>query len=203
MRQLLGDQGLLLAAESSAPQALVDSPGGRHFDVVVVEPDSSRDGPVRAIRCLHEAVPGARIVVITPSTHDHDVRRALRAGADGVVLDHEAERTLRLTVLSVLAGQICLPRELRHHAEKPALSYREKQVLGMAMTGATNRQIADSLFLAESTVKSHVASAFRKLGVRSRAEAAVVLETDPAHVPSFPLEQPRRVVVAVGANGSG
>jgi DNA-binding NarL/FixJ family response regulator len=59
------------------------------------------------------------------------------------------------------------------------LSYREKQVLSLVAAGCTNRQIADQLFLAESTVKTHLASVFTKIGASSRAEAAaVVLDPD-------------------------
>ncbi len=51
------------------------------------------------------------------------------------------------------------------------LSIREKQVLGLVTMGLMNSEIAERLFLAESTVKSHLSSAFAKLGVRSRHEA--------------------------------
>jgi DNA-binding NarL/FixJ family response regulator len=58
---------------------------------------------------------------------------------------------------------------------KPVFSHREKEVLAMVVQGLGNRQIANQLFLAESTVKSHLSTAFQKLGVRSRKEAAAVL----------------------------
>jgi DNA-binding NarL/FixJ family response regulator len=54
-------------------------------------------------------------------------------------------------------------------------SHRERQVLALLVRGLGNRQIASHLFLAESTVKSHLSSAFQKLGVRSRKEAAALL----------------------------
>ena len=65
-----------------------------------------------------------------------------------------------------------LPRELFTGAAPPVFSPREKQVLGMVVLGFTNGEIAGKLFIAESTVKSHLNSSFAKLGVRSRAEAA-------------------------------
>ena len=63
--------------------------------------------------------------------------------------------------------------------ERPPLTPREKQVLALVVMGYTNREIAEQLVLAESTVKSHLFSAFRRLGVRSRSEA-VALITDPS-----------------------
>ncbi len=71
---------------------------------------------------------------------------------------------------------------LEQHAtqiDPAALSAREKQVLGLVVMGYTNSKIAEQLFLAESTVKSHLSSAFAKLGVRSRNEAVeLILDAD-------------------------
>jgi DNA-binding NarL/FixJ family response regulator len=125
-------------------------------------------------------------VVVTDPTREHDIRRAFRAGADGLVFASDVDRALAPTVRAVLAGQLSLPCQHRRHLEKQALSYREQQVLGLVINGATNRQAADALVLAESTVKGHLASAFAKLGVRSRAEAAAVLldpEAEAGHTP--------------------
>ncbi len=80
---------------------------------------------------------------------------------------------------AVRAGQICVPREHFRQIEPPALSAREKQILALVVMGYSNGQIADQLFLAESTVKSHLSSAFGKLGVRSRNEAVhLILDPD-------------------------
>jgi two-component system, NarL family, response regulator len=165
-----------LAAASSTLDALLTSCADGGPDAVVVELDMNQNrGPISAVRRVHEALPDARIVVIAEPSREHDVRRVLRAGADGLVLQSEVERTLVPTVRAVLAGQLSLPRQHRHQLEKRALSYREQQVLGLVINGATNRQAADALTLTESTVKGHLASAFEKLGVRSRSEAAVVV----------------------------
>jgi DNA-binding CsgD family transcriptional regulator len=68
-----------------------------------------------------------------------------------------------------------VPREHWREIEPPVLSIREKQVLGLVALGDTNRQIAERLFIAASTLKSHLSSAFAKLGVRSRNEAAELI----------------------------
>jgi DNA-binding NarL/FixJ family response regulator len=79
------------------------------------------------------------------------------------------------TVLAVCAGQVAVPRDAGPQLQKPALTSREKQVLGMVTLGFANSEIARKLYLAESTVKSHLSSAFAKLGVRSRSEAAALI----------------------------
>jgi DNA-binding NarL/FixJ family response regulator len=112
------------------------------------------------------------MVAVMPEDSRRGVRRALESGADGVVFESELEKALSITIRAVLAGQTAVPAARRHEVDRPTLSSREKQVLGMVVTGKSNKVIAGELFLAESTVKCHLSSAFSKLGVRSRNEAA-------------------------------
>jgi DNA-binding NarL/FixJ family response regulator len=67
-----------------------------------------------------------------------------------------------------------VPRKVRASVERPTFSHRERQVLTFVSQGFTNAQIAKRLFLSESTIKSHLSSAFAKFGVRSRKEAAAL-----------------------------
>jgi DNA-binding NarL/FixJ family response regulator len=107
------------------------------------------------------------------------LHKSLEAGAAGLVLDSELDTALAGTVRGVCAGQVVVPKRFRRSAVRPALSHRERQTLGLVASGLTNRQIAARLFLAESTVKTHVTSILGKLGVRSRSEAAaLVLDPD-------------------------
>jgi len=129
-----------------------------------------------SLRRLCRETPGSRVVVVSSPTSGVGVRRALDAGASGVVFDSELERTLATTVLAVAIGQSVVPGKLRAGVERPTLSHREQQVLGLVRTGLTNAEIAKRLYLAESTIKSHLASIFAKLGVRSRKEVAAAVE---------------------------
>jgi DNA-binding NarL/FixJ family response regulator len=104
-----------------------------------------------------------------------ELHRTLEAGADGVVVNERAEATLVPTIRAVASGQIVLASEFRNHVRKPLLSVREKQVLGMVVLGLSNAEVAEKLFLSESTVKSHLSTAFGKLGVRSRKEASALI----------------------------
>jgi len=118
------------------------------------------------------------VVVICPSIERWEVRAALAAGAVGMVLSDNLDSALGPCLRAVQTGQICVPREHWRQIEPSALSSREKQILELVVMGYMNSQIAEQLFLAESTVKSHLSSAFGKLGVRSRNEA-VNLILDP------------------------
>jgi DNA-binding NarL/FixJ family response regulator len=128
-----------------------------------------------ALRRLRSTFADARLVVVSSETSAIGVRRLLDAGAEGLVVDSEAEQSLVPTLRAVEAGQVVVPREAGRQLQKPALTFREKQVLGMVTLGFGNGEIAAKLFLAESTVKSHLSSAFSKLGVRSRSEAAALI----------------------------
>jgi DNA-binding NarL/FixJ family response regulator len=132
-------------------------------------PDSVR---VRAIRAMAEAHPEVRILVSMPSDAPNaSLRRALLAGAKGIVFDDDVERALVATARAMLAGQLAVPSVLSRQIAPRPLSYREKEIMRLVVLGATNREIAHKLYLAESTVKTHLSSAFRKLDARSRSEA--------------------------------
>jgi DNA-binding NarL/FixJ family response regulator len=130
---------------------------------------TERDHQMRRMR---RDLPRTGIVAVMPEDSRRGVRRALEAGADGVVFETTLEASLALTVRAVLAGQTVVPAAGRLELDRPTLSTREKQVLSMVVAGMSNKAIASELFLAESTVKCHLSSAFSKLGVRSRNEAA-------------------------------
>jgi DNA-binding NarL/FixJ family response regulator len=126
------------------------------------------------IRAANARFPGVPSVVVASLTKN-GVHKALEAGASGAVLDSQLELVLPATIRAVCTGQVVVPDQFRHHAARPALSHREKETLALVAAGMTNRQIADRLFLAESTVKTHLSSVFGKLGVGSRSEAAALV----------------------------
>jgi DNA-binding NarL/FixJ family response regulator len=132
----------------------------------------------KTVESLAQRFEQAPIVVACPDIERWEMRSALAAGAAGAVLHDNLEAALIPCLQAVLAGQTCVPRDYWRQIEPPALSTREKQILGLVVMGYMNSQIAEQLFLAESTVKSHLSSAFGKLGVRSRNEA-VNLILDP------------------------
>jgi DNA-binding NarL/FixJ family response regulator len=132
-----------------------------------------------ALRSLIDAAPVTIVALLGAESSAPAVRRAMRAGASGVVLEPDLERALAATVFAVAAGQAVVPRAAQRQLSRPVLSVRERQVLSLVVMGLMNGEIAAQLFVAESTVKSHLSSAFAKLGVRSRNEAVeLILDPD-------------------------
>jgi DNA-binding NarL/FixJ family response regulator len=127
---------------------------------------------------LREVLPETPAVFVCAEMRPGELRNALAAGIVGIVLAEQLDSSFLPCLEAVRAGQVCVPRALARQVEPARLSPREKQILGLVVMGYMNCQIAEQLFVAESTVKSHLSSAFTKLGVRSRGEA-VELILDP------------------------
>ena len=118
------------------------------------------DGPIVALLAELPTVRGAR---------------AVNALVDGAVLAREFRRALLPTLWAVASGQCVVPRSVRRLPERPPLSPRERQVLAMVVLDFSNAEIASKLVVTESNVKSHLTSAFSKLGVSSRSAAAELI----------------------------
>jgi DNA-binding NarL/FixJ family response regulator len=133
----------------------------------------------RDVEPLLQASEGTPVVIVCDEVRPGELRASLAAGVSGIVLEEQLASTLGPSLEAARAGQVCVPRQHTRQIEPAALSPREKQILGLVVMGYMNGQIAEQLFLAESTVKSHLSSAFGKLGVRSRNEAVdLILDPD-------------------------
>jgi DNA-binding NarL/FixJ family response regulator len=153
--------------------------GAKAPEIAVLVCDFDQPAEMAMLRRVRRELAQLAIVVVSPPATATGVRRALDAGADAIVFEPMIESTLAVTIRAVGSGQAVVPRELRASVQRPTLSHRERQVLTFVCDGLTNSQIAEQLFLSESTVKSHLSSAFAKFGVRSRREAAALfLEFD-------------------------
>lgn len=134
------------------------------------------DGGWRALldeaAALRQAHPGAPLLVVAGEFAPRELPRLLEAGIGGVVLESDLELTIGAAVRAVLTGQFVFPSTGSATEGDVLLSTREKQVLAMVVLGCSNAEIATALHVVETTVKSHLTSIFRKLGVRSRSEAS-------------------------------
>ena len=120
----------------------------------------------------------AKIIVLTTFDGDEDIYRALRAGASGYLLKDVLPDVLLDTIRRVHAGKTHLAPELAQKlAERIGnndLTVRESEILNSIVDGKSNREIAEMLHIADSTVKFHINHIFSKLGVNDRAKAVVV-----------------------------
>lgn len=167
---ILQEQGWELAAFDSVAE-LLECEEHHESGLVALWTSDASANAARQVQELQRGIEHALVVVICPTIERWEVRAVLSAGAAGVVLEEEMAGALGPCLQAVRVGQVCVPKHHGRQIAPPALSMREKQILGLVVMGYMNGQIAEQLFLAESTVKSHLSSAFGKLGVRSRNEA--------------------------------
>lgn len=161
-----GDRAVELAVEHRPDVALVD--------VRMPGPDGIATASALAAR-----VPGCRVVMLTTFDDRAYVAGALRAGAVGYLLKNLPAAELAHAVRLARAGVAQLDAGvLAGLAEAPAaapaeLTGREREVLRMVSSGATNREIAARLYVSEGTVKNHVSRILDRLGLRDRTQAAL------------------------------
>ncbi|WP_188190362.1 response regulator [Nonomuraea sp. SYSU D8015] len=148
-------------------------------DVVLTDLRMPGLGGAEFIRLLAEQVPSARVLVLTTYDGDEDVLPALTAGAIGYLLKDSPREEVFRAVRAAAAGETVLSPAVaarvlsRVRAPSPPaeLSERERTVLGLVARGCTNKEAAAALFISETTVKTHLAHIYTKLGVSDRAAA--------------------------------
>ena len=164
-------------------------------DVILLDNHLPGVRGIEALPGLKEAAPASRILLLTVSEDADDLAAALRAGAHGYLLKTIEGEQLATAIHNAMQGEAVISPEMTgklvrafQHAGSTAalsadpapahevaslLSPREQQVLQQIATGASNKQIARALAIAETTVKIHVQHILRKLQLSSRVQAAV------------------------------
>jgi DNA-binding NarL/FixJ family response regulator len=158
-------------------------------DVVVMDVRMPTMDGIEATRRLTAGERPARVLILTTFDLDEYVYEALRAGASGFLLKDRPPEELVAAVRVVAAGEALLApsvtrRLIAEFAARPdpppppaaleQLTDREREVLVLMARGRSNQEIARELFVAETTVKTHVGRVLQKLGLRDRAQAVVL-----------------------------
>lgn len=188
--RILGpDDGFEVVAECSDGDEVVGVVADLHPDVVLMDVRMHRLDGITATRRLREADNSPPVLILTTFDDDDALWGALDAGAAGFVLKYTPAEDLIAATRAVSRGAAWLdPRvvplvmkefrasvrpRLTQSARIDELTDREHDVLIHMARGATNNEIAATLFVSEATVKSHIGSIFAKLGARDRAAAIV------------------------------
>lgn len=154
-------------------------------DVAVLDVRLPDGNGIDLCRNIRSAMPDVACLILTAYDDDTAVYAAVMAGAAGYVLKDVGAMRLLENIRSVASGRSLMKTDasahaasrLRAHADEDprlgSLGLRERQVLSCIADGLTNRQISESLGLAEKTVKNYVSSLLSKLGMESRTQAAI------------------------------
>ncbi len=132
---------------------------------------------IEATAEIRSRFPDARVIMLTSFDGEEDIYRAVESGASAYLLKNVSKEELLSTVRTVAAGGRRIPpavaERLAQRIQKSTLTGRELDVLQRIVAGASNKQIAAALGIAEATVKTHVNNILGKMGVADRTEAAI------------------------------
>lgn len=168
---------ITVVAEGADGQTALDL--GQRVDVVVMDIQMPGMDGITATRKLAET-DGPPVLILTTYDTEADIVAAVEAGALGYLLKDAPEQALHDAVLATAAGRRTLSPgvagALMERVGRPreSLSARETEILRALSTGASNRELAKSLFISEATVKTHLVHIYQKLGVENRTAAITV-----------------------------
>lgn len=164
----------LVAVAATAQDAMVAF-RQRRPDVTLMDVRLAGTNGIDALAAILREFPDARVIVLTTVEGDAEIKRALRAGAVGYVLKTAPPGDLLDAIRTVHGGRRAIPADvaarLAAHYTDEDLTRRELDVLGLIRDGHRNKQIADKLGIAETTVNFHVRNLVEKLGAHDRAHA--------------------------------
>jgi DNA-binding NarL/FixJ family response regulator len=191
LRTLLATQpDLEVVGEAADGAAAITAAGRLSPHVVLMDVRMPGTDGIKATAAITSSNPSPRVLVLTTYDQDEYVFDALAAGASGFLLKDSRPEDLIAGIRAVASGDALLApsvtrrliglfargrtsqaRQLAAHLDQ--LSEREQQVLSLVARGHSNTEIAAALYISDHTVKTHVASILRKLGLRDRVHAVI------------------------------
>ena len=188
LRGLIGRQpGMTVVGEAGTVAGSIETAARAKPDVVIMDVRLPDGSGVEACRAIREARPEVKVVMLTSYADDEALFASILAGASGYLLKQTRGQAVVDAIMAVASGRSLLDPDVtgkvlerlrESRAEDPALASlteQERKVLAGLAEGRTNREIGESLFLSEKTVKNYVSRILDKLGLARRAEAAAYM----------------------------
>jgi DNA-binding NarL/FixJ family response regulator len=184
IRRLVTEAGAVVVAEAATAAGAVAAAANHLPDVIVLDLDLPDGNGLEIMQRIHEVAPASRVVVLTVSTGEADIRRALAAGAVGYLTKDLSGAAVVGAISNVAAGLTTVTPKavaslLSHSAPRSAaareaisqLSPRELEVLRLLADGLSAAEAAERLGISVRTIESHARSVLNRLGARNRADA--------------------------------
>lgn len=175
---------------ASLGAALQETNGGFAPELVMFDLKLPDVTGISGFVSLRRHLPDARILVISSLASFDLVQSLLKEGAAGFLPKNTSARGLRSVLAEITAGRIYVPKDYRtpnpcerdglaaqfDHPKLAELTPQQQRIMRLICCGKPNKQIAYELSLAEATVKAHITALLRRLGVRNRTQAVVMVE---------------------------
>lgn len=184
IRKLLeSDDNIELLTVVGDGQGAINIARKNAIDVILMDVNMPGTDGIVATQVIKRESPSVKIIALT-IYEDEKVMEMVKAGVSAYVLKDVAGSELIDTIHRVMEGEIVIhPRvanrlieeitRSEQEQDEVKLTKRERDVLALLVKGNSNKEMADSMFISEKTVKNHLTSIFRKLGVKDRTQAAV------------------------------
>lgn len=190
LRMLIEAQGMQVVGLAGNRAEAVELATREQPDLILLDLDLAGEDGLSFLPELKAAAANSRVLVLTGIRDQEVHRRAMKLGAVGVVLKDQATEVVIKAITKVCAGEVWLDRATMGNlfiemtkkgssdpdpdeARIKSLTEREHQVIGLISEGLKNKQIAERLFISETTVTHHLSSIFSKLDVSDRLELVI------------------------------
>ena len=184
LRKILDlDDSIQVTDEVGDGQGAINVARKEKPDIILMDLNMPGTDGIAATKVIKRELPDVKVIALT-IYEGEEVVDMIKAGASAYILKDVAGSELIDTIHRVMNGEVViyprvanrLVRELMQNDNKKSdlrLTKREKDVLTLLVKGNSNKEMADVMFISEKTVKNHLTSIFRKLGVKDRTHAAV------------------------------
>lgn len=162
----------------------------QHFcDLALVDLNMKGMGGIELIGRMKKEYPAVKILVLTTFYDDNNITRAIANGADGYLLKDSGKDAILGAISQIMSGRTVIDNKVMQRLAAlmsggtttnlsllDDLTEREKEICTMLAKGLTNKQIAESLYISEGTVKNYISSIYDKTGIHDRAKLIVAIK---------------------------
>jgi len=205
LKELLKGEDIIQTVHTCCPnKEAVEETSQLKPDIVLLVAEPSRHAEL--IRTVRASKPDVKVIILTDSEKPLEIIASFKAGADGYVSEDVKVADLLKIITLVVEGEVIISakvassllEELRCSEERKlwrgvkipcGLTKREREVIRMVATGATNQEIAEALYISLNTVKVHLRNLMEKLNLHHRAELAAMVTQRLGGVPTSFLQR--------------
>lgn len=163
----------------------------KHFcDLALVDLNMKGMGGIELIAHIKKDYPTVKILVLTTFYDDNNITRAIANGADGYLLKDSGKDAILGAISQIMSGRTVIDNKVMQRLAAlmsggtvssntsllDVLTDREKEICTMLAEGLTNKQIAETLYISEGTVKNYISSIYDKTGIHDRAKLIVAMK---------------------------